>query len=465
MIGRRTSLGLAVSERRIVAAELASAGGRRSVMRAGQFVLPDGVAWDAPQEVGERLGAWLRKQGMGGAAVVGVPASWLVTAGHEVPPVDPEALRGLLRLAAERAFPLPADKMACDYATAPPEGQAGTALLIGARRDRVEACAQAARAAGLKLRAVTSTGATLALAGPDGRDSVTAQITPDGIELVLLREGRPGAFRHLHAPGAGAAAAARALELGIRSVLDTAAGAPQRVNIYDALSTDADALSEAAGRAGLEVVHDPTAFADGLAGAAEKAGLPVGQVAPAAALAVAGLDRSLMAFDLTRPRLARRPVHHWGRWAARAAVLVLACAAGGVAVVADRGARKAEIADLKARLNELQPSIAAAQSVVDTVNMARGWYDRRPPFLDCLLNLTRAFPEEGRIWATSLAVQEDMRGVLSGKSVDERSVLEVLDGLTASAAFAEAKLLYMRETRAAAGDTAFAIAFTYAEAE
>ncbi len=435
MMGKRQIVGLAAEERRILAAETVRAGGEPTSVQSGQFAFPDGVSWDEPRALGERLGAWLREQGYGRSAVIGLPARWLLTAGKGVPPADREALRGVLRLAAERAFSIPAGELVCDYASAPPEGEGGTALLVAARRDRVEACAEVARAAGLKLRAVTSTIGAMALAG-EAPDGVTVLVGPADVEAALVRGGRLRAVRHV--PLGATSAATEAAELVLQSALGAGGGPVEHVRRHDDAAQMVDAV---AGRLGLNVRPGP---------------------APAAALALGYLDGRALPFDLAASRLAERTRRPWRRWAAWAALLLAVAVVAVVAFALDRARRRAEIAELRARLREMAPSAVAAGEVVETVSLARGWYDRRPPLLDCLRALTLAFPEEGRVWATSLALTEEMRGVLSGRAADERSVLGVLDAMKGSGEFAEVKLLYIRESRGAEGGTAFAAAFTYA---
>ena len=133
----------------------------------------------------------------------------------------------------------------------------------------------------------------------------------------------------------------------------------------------------------------------------------------------------------------------------------------------DRSDRRRRIDGLKDQLAQMQPDIDAAETVVESVAAARSWYDRRPPFLDCLVALARAFPLDGRVWATSLAINEDvgetagMQCVVTGKATEEAPVLTVLDALRGSEKFAEVKLLYLQETRGASADRTFSIKFAY----
>jgi hypothetical protein len=465
MMGKRRLLGLAVGERRVVAAEVAAGHDSCVVTQAGEFVFPDGASWDEPRRLGERLGEFLRERGMTNRAVVGLPGGWLVTARHDVPPLGAEALPGVLRLAAERVFSLPPGAMVCDYASAPAEREAGEALLVGTTQERLRSVATAVRAAGLRLRAVTATTAALALACSRRFAGAVAQLSPEGVDVAVARDGQVQGLRHVPPAADGGTQAARSLEVGVQSVVAASGASVEAVEVHDGLGLNDEALDRAAERLGLHVSRADALPLTGLADAAQAGGLASGAITPAAALALAGLGRSPLPFDLTKPRLARRAERPWKRWTLRGAALLIAALVAAGAVVVDRAGRRDELADLNARLEGLAPSIEAARRVVDTVNLARGWYDRRPPFLDCLLGLTQAFPEQGSVWATSLAVREDMRGVLSGKATDERSVLAVLDALKDSGRFAEARLVYVREARGAGGGSSFAISFTYAGGE
>lgn len=478
MIGRRRYLGLAVQERRVVAAEVERAHAGHRVTRTGEFALPEGTSWDDPAAVGEALAPWLKEHGMARGAVVGIPSRWLVTAVRDVPPVGRESLVGMLRLASERAFSVPREQLVCDYASAPPEGEAGEALLVGARRSRVQAATEAVRAAGGKVHAISPTGAVLAMADTAGSNAVTAHLTPDGAEVTLVRDGALKAILHVPVPEQDGTAVVRALHLGIRSVLGAGVAGVERVRVYNGRALKSSELAGVSSALGLELETDPALPVEGLVEAAQASGIPPGRAAPAAALALAGFRRDLIPFDLTEPRLARGRQRHWARPAAWAGFVLLAGIIAVAAVLMDRRAAGREVADLRGRWQQMQPSIEAAERVVETVDTARGWYDRRPPFLDCLVALTLTFPEEGSIWATNLAVQEEamdenggpekgegMRGVLSGKAGSEQSVLDVLENLKGSGKFAEVQLLYIRETRGAAGDIAFSVAFTYSGAE
>ncbi len=453
-MGKHRSVGLALGERHIAAARVVASGRRVAVEHAAELSLPEDVTWGDPAAVGRVLGEFLRRSGMGGSLVVGLPSRWLGTASIAVPPATRQQLAAILRLDAEKAFSPSPGAAACDYSSAPPAGQSGRALLVGVTKERLSAVLAAVRAARVKARAVTSTGCALGLAGSGDGAAVVAAGTPDGFEVVRLRDGQVDALRHVPGGSGGA------LRLALNAVRTGGAG-DASVKLWGCGESVRAACEEDTGPGGPGAAQELELPVEGLAEASLAAGVMVERMGPAVALAMAGQDARLLAVDFLHSRLAARRRLRWSRPAAWGAALGATAVIAVVVTLTGRSARREDLAMMRERLAQMEPSIAAAQELVDRVTLARGWYDRRPANLDCLLALTLSFPEEGSVWATSLAIREDMQGLLSGKARDERSVLQVLDAMKGSQGFADTKLVFIRESRGAAGDTAFAIEFTY----
>jgi hypothetical protein len=185
------------------------------------------------------------------------------------------------------------------------------------------------------------------------------------------------------------------------------------------------------------------------------------QFAAAAALGLAGARRELLTVDFLHSRIMPKKSKLPARYALWAAALGLTLILCGLFLFWDWQKDKEEVAALNVRLEGMKKDIDAAQSIVQKVSFARSWYSGRPKILDCLRELALAFPPEGRIWVTSLAMREDKRGVISGKSLDEKSVLEVLDTLKGNGIFSDVQMLYMRDTGKSSQEVSFAINFTF----
>ncbi len=124
-------LGLALGERSLLAAEVANAAAGPEVRRAAEFVYPDGLSTKDPAALGAALAAFLKDGGFSArAAVVGLPARWLVVKSKDVPPADPATLADLLRLQAEGEFSSELKDLVYDYAADATAGHPTSVLLM-----------------------------------------------------------------------------------------------------------------------------------------------------------------------------------------------------------------------------------------------------------------------------------------------------------------------------------------------
>ena len=163
---------------------------------------------------------------------------------------------------------------------------------------------------------------------------------------------------------------------------------------------------------------------------------------------------------LSPPRKARN--RRTITWAAVIAATVLLA---GSAYVFEWLHAERELRGLQERLDEMAPAVEVAESMVGRTTLARGWTDRRPRFLEPVRELALLFPVEARIWVTSLAMREEMRVVITGKSADERHVLQLMDRIRRSAAFDGVKLVYMRESNSGSREVAFSMTFDFVNRE
>jgi hypothetical protein len=477
MLGSRKALGLAVTERSVTAVEVAAAHGRRKVLRAAEFPMPEGDAARDPAVLGKALRQFLRQNRFSASrCVIGMWARWLVAKEKSLPRTTADLMTGVLSMAAEREFASDPKDLAFDYSGPVDSPQGHSVFLVAASRRNVEHLVASAREAGLKVAAVTSSMMALAraTAGPPARRRMMLYLSSAGAEMTVESGGGFRLLRGLPLPPAAAAGTtpengwldSLAGELRrVLALLPGSQGPPQNPDlvIWNAAGLSAEAL-DAMGKqlscdARLCEVSADLGIADGAAAA------PSGNLAAAAALALAGIDSRMLAVDLLHSRLdprkkiALRKKVAWG--VALAALLVLA----GLVLLIDWWQEEQEVQGLKDQHSSMKESLAAAKDVVVKTAFARGWYDLRPKHLDCLRELTLAFPAEGRIWTTSLAISEDMRILVSGKAMDGNAVLEVVDRLKANPKFSDVKHLYTRDVGGGAPEVSFAISLAYRAAE
>ncbi len=492
MMTPRKMLGLAVADGAISAVEVGLVRGSRRVLHAAEFPLPQGDAPQDPAQLGKALRQFLRQNHFTASrCVIGLGGRWLVAKEKSLPPTAPDLLAGVLSIATEREFSSDAKDLTFDYSGPIRSAQGESVFLVAAPHRQVDHLVATAQAAGLTAKAVTSSTMALASATGDPAAARLAGAAPAlGRRLVLsvsrtaaeLSVQSGGSFQlirrlPLAEPPAGRSPAAGE-GVAAATWLDDLAGELHRIVallpgtqaqqqgpellIWCASGLPADALSAlgppATGReARLCKYPSDLGIADGVAGAG-------GEFAAATALAVAGLTRPLLAVDFLhsrlnpRKKLALRKKVAWG--AAVAAAITLA----GLLLFLDWQKEEQEVQDLKDQLDGMKDSLASAKDTVDKVAFARGWYDRRPRHLECLRQITLAFPAEGRIWATSVAINEDRRVLLSGKAADEKAVLEVMDRLSANRRFLEVKPMYIREVGGGSSEVSFAISLNFAGA-
>ncbi len=475
MMTPRKVLGLAVAEQSITAVEVGVGHGRRKVLRAAEMSVPEGVASQEPAVLGKALRQFLRREHFAAShCVIGLGARWLVAKEKVLPPTAPDLLAGVLTIAAEREFASDAEDLVVDFCDLPAAGEGQRVLLVAASRRNVDQMAAAAAAAGLKVEAITSS--TIGLAAATRRHAsswrLVLNLAPCGAELCVQVAGAVRILRRLSLPPCGVGAPSEAwigdLAGELRRVVALLPGEESARDGLELLVWNASGLSAGA----LDVLGQRVSLAARVCvfpADLEMDGAPQavpGEFAAAAALAAAGLDRKLLAADFLHSRLNPPKKTALGNKVAWGAGIGAALIVAAAVLVWDWQSAERQSAGLAAQLKSKQSQYDAARAAVDRMNAARGWYsDYRPKFLDCLVGVTRAFPDDGRVWAVSLAIGEDMRLLLTGKATNQASATELVDRLSKDPKFAKVESQYIREVGAGTTDVSFAISLTFANPE
>jgi hypothetical protein len=203
-----------------------------------------------------------------------------------------------------------------------------------------------------------------------------------------------------------------------------------------------------------------------------RAGLPSGRVdlgadsedaqsIAAAAVAMAGVGGERLPIDFLNPRIGHKKASGRKRattWAAVAAIVGVVAIS---TVVADWQAKRSDIATYSEQLELMSEDIAAAREMMERMSYAGSWTSQKPVFLDCLRELTEAFPERGTIWATSLALSETSLGSLVGRATDEQSFYNVLNKVKQNKAFSNVTMMYLRDVGGNSREKEFAMTFEF----
>jgi hypothetical protein len=461
MLRQRKILGLAMEERGILAAEVQLSGRRTELRRAAEFVYPDGISLDDPQCLGRALSRFLGEHGFSArSTVIGIPARWLLSKEKGFPPAGASALAGMVRLEAERSFATDLDHLMMDYANGPASGQGAHLLMMAVTRQKADQLLAMSRAAGLR----------------PASSSLMLFLRPDHVELVIRCGGHFQAIRHLSVAlpavaGATAKSSAAWSQAAVAEVRRLAAllprtegvPMPEELVVWAGARLDAQALQGLGGPLSLRTELSNGLDELGIAPSSSDEEADGHRFAAAAALARAGARGDGLPMDFLHSRLEVRRKAGPSRMVGWAAVIAVAFLVICGVLLADWRKEERDLAALRERLDAMKADTEAARRVVERVTFARGWYEQRPKFLDCLRELTLTFPSEGRIWVTGLAIREDMRVVVSGKASDERTVLDTLDRMRNGPTFTDVKLLYMREAAGAAREIAFSVTFGFVD--
>lgn len=479
MMISRKMLGLAATERSITAAEIGLVHGRPAVLHTAEFPMPEGDIARDPALLGKALRQFLKQNHFScSRCVIGLGTRSLAAREKSLPSTAADLVAGALSLAAEREFASDPKELALDYTKPVASGQGQSVLLVAAPRRNVDHLLATAEAAGLTVTAMTSSAMALASAtgGPAFSRRLNLYLSPGGAELCVQSGGGFYLLRSLPlAPPVVTGVSPQENWLSdlageLRRVLSLLPGgptAPQAAElvVWNAAGLSAEAL--AALGEGLSLQARVCAYPADL-GIAEAPAAPASESAAATALAVRGLlgnGQNGLAVDFLHSRLTPRKKLALGKkvvWGAGLAAVVVIVI--GVLLLDWRN-QEQEVEDLAGQLRDMKTNVAAAKDVVDKTAFARGWYDRRPRFLDCMRELTLAFPIEGRVWTTSVGIGEDMKALVSGKASDEASVLEVLDHLAKSPKFSDVQPLYIREVGGGSSAVSFAISLRFVKAD
>ena len=464
-------LGLALGDGSILAAEVHLRGRKRTIHRTGEFPLDESNLHDSVQ-LGKELAAFLRSTGITAKdAVIGLSADWLVLKEFRVPQAGPEALPNILRLQAEQEFSFDPKDLIVDCDFNPTTSDSQTVLLVASLRQRVGQLQALVQAAGLKTLAVTPTAMALANATPskDPATGLTVYLRPACAEIALHEGGRVRQVRAVPLSAGGdmpvAEYRAQTIASEIRRLLlkmPDSKSAPFELALWNGIEDSSPLPAELESLLPVSVLaaQDMAALGLGSTGRDEEENI---RFAPAAAVALAGAAHP--SIDFLHSRLATVEKSSRGRQVAWAAILILAVGASIAAGWKEWSEKTDVVAHLTDNIENMRDGVTKADRFNQKVLAASSWFEHRPGYLACMREVTLAFPKEGRIWANRLSVRDDMRVLVSGKTEDEREVLEVLDQLKKSKTVRNAKLLHVREESGKARTVSFALSFQYGSEE
>jgi hypothetical protein len=129
--------------------------------------------------------------------------------------------------------------------------------------------------------------------------------------------------------------------------------------------------------------------------------------------------------------------------------------------VFDLSSQRREVAEIKQSLKERKPDLENAKASIDRITFAQRWTGTDPRALALLRDVTLAFPEGGRVWATGLVLQPDGRVTLTCRAANDEVPLALLKRLRESRKFADVQLGGTQPAGRGTSEVAFTINFRY----
>ena len=470
MFGTRNILGLALDELGIVATELEVRAGRPHIHRTGEFLWEREFQPANIRPLGEQFRQFLRDHRFSARqAIVGIGAKWVLTKEVALPPVTSDALGGVLRIQAERVFSLNAEELVFDYCGRADVAEKSRVLLAAAQRQFVEQIRELAGVAGLQVRSVTISALALgdawSEAGPEHGHGL--YLRPTYCEFWSLANGRPQSIHYLPMPARNGTPDddTQSLVSAIRRMIllspQRDSAAPHQVTAYAGCGLPDEIIARLNERLAPQIV-----ITDGTAGLhAQELGAPQElqemRSLAAAAVALTATRAGGPAVDFLNSKMGTKKTSHRKRVVVWAALLGAAFLVALGVLLADWRRDRLDIATYTQQLEQMGEDIATAKAIVERVSYAGSWTSRQPRFLECLRELTEAFPQEPVVWATSLALDETGKGTLIGKTAREESFYEVLDKIKEKKAFAEVKMIHIRDAGRGSREKEFAVSFKF----
>ncbi len=464
-------LGIAVGDKAMLVAEVSCTGNRCEVAAAGQFNFGPGQSLQQPEALGQSFADFLKERGFSTRkAVFGLPAKWILSKSKEVPAADERTISDMLRLQVEGDAMPELKDLVFDF-TGHSAHREGSVLLVGTPRKHLDQIAAFAQAAKITAVGVTASVAALASATNRARkDALVLSVTHSGAELAVQHGGFPSSMRHIGSTtGSGApllmgelrraasSLARNGHDRGVHGSPSTNGNSRRDLVLWDDLNAGDEAgiatCRSAGESAGLNVVDGDLSSIGVSAG-------PNGALrgtAVAVALAAEAIQNRL-AIDFLHTRLTPPKEQRYDQRIVIGAAAALIIIAIAVAAFWDLHSKQATLDEITGKDTAIAGQVKAAKNFVEKVDFANKFHTDEAHGADCLVELTNILDNDRLTYVTSFTLHDTRKGVLSGKSRDGASVVQLLQKLNLNKHFQNVELLDDRETT---NGVSFSISFLF----
>jgi hypothetical protein len=372
-----------------------------------------------------------------------------------MPKLSESDVESLVRMEAERRFPLAPDDLALALSHREATGSGQRALLTGVPADFLANVETALR--GARLRPVSVTIGLAALVAEETAAHTLLLCVGKGYtDVAIVSEGRPPILRNLMwLDGSSSDMDASDVHGMVRQLRITLAQLPaeRRESVKSALvCADAEVPTDVR-----ELLAHSLAEQGMELDAETPRNLQTAQGCPGLIAATArALSGAAPALELTPPKRNERKWSLGARFPARSARWGAGLAVGAVLLVI--GAflfQSQQLAGLEDQWSTLGPRFGTAKALQDRVKKYRSWYDNTIPSLEIPKFLAAAFPADGSVWLKSLRVKERTTATCTGNAASRDEWMRVMEELGKNKELEDLQIVQAR------GDAPFSFTLTF----
>lgn len=441
-------LGISVNTRSIEVCQVERNGSTFNISNCASYQLSEGVTPDNIAADSTQFRTFLKANGFKSRkAVVGIPARHILSTSLNIPMIkDTQLLHETVKIQLERKVEVDIGELVFDY----DESQrttSGNILVLMALKKIINQVKQLLAEA--RLSAVQVINTSLAI-GPSTASDAAFNIIeyPDCFELCLYNHGYLNSIRHLSKSDPSPLNrqhAEKILRQANRMCFSESIEGAVRYSLW----TDCDLPDQ--DKAQITGVFENIEFAK----TAESSGNPGQHLA--ALLAQSVLSEQITCINFMNGRhIEAKPTfikRQFRKIAAVAVILFILIAA----FIWDWQSDKQQIAYLKNKMDSIKDNVKTSEEMINQVIYARQWFDQTPRYLEILRELSLSFEEYTDVWLTSLGVDESSNQILTGRTANENSILDVVAKMRSRKYFEDIKVLYIRKMGKGTNIMTFAI--------
>lgn len=453
----RNSLGIVFYERTIAVAEIIRTGDACQVRRSAEFGIPEGITIEDIASQQSAFEAFLKEQGFKAQkAVVGISAKQIVSTPLKIPPIEDAVTRQeTIKIQLERKLEMDFSDIVFDCWDRGAGSTGSTLAFITLKKTVIEIKAFLA-ACKITPVWITASSVGLDLATTTGLDCHII-CYPTSLEVFVFQDGNPMTVLNISRKAKEVFDAELADEVSrqIKRALWSLPNKADQTN-YSVWTTQREAasvkqqLSRTLGNVQQINIKGPagTGSVSAFCDVAAQLG---SRLVSGDAVGINFLNGHHQAKATMIPK----------QWQSRIAI----CAAGVLLLLGlyfyGWYSDSVLISQYEQNIKNMSNNVTSAEQMINRVNYARQWFNRKPVHLENLRELTLVFPMNSDIWLTSLAVDPSLTQVIAGRATHDEVILDVVDRLKANPAFEDINLQYTRKMGRNTDLITFAVKFKY----